>query len=296
MGPSGSPTVRRRRLAAELRRLRGNTTGTVVSRAVGWSPTKISRAESGRESIPPQEVEKLLDYYRVTDPLRAQLLSLAEDATRRGWWEDYSGVLAGDYLEYIGLESEAVSAAVWHSDIVPGLLQTADYARQISVGYQSVIPTPPSVVEQVVQVRALRQERLTSEPALQLNAIIDEAVLMRRIGTRQLMQAQLAHLAAMSELPNIDLRILALDREGDLVAPPFEVLSFGQWEAASNANLGDVVYIETVRNELYIEGEMGTYPFRLFFQALTRAALSPEASRDLLRGMARSAVSEHNRP
>ena len=89
MASSGSPTVRRRWLAAELRRLRGNRTGGEVSRAIGWSPTKISRAESGRESLPPTEVQKLIDYYGVTDPLRGRLLGLAEDAVRRGWWDDY---------------------------------------------------------------------------------------------------------------------------------------------------------------------------------------------------------------
>ena len=93
MARSGSPTVRRRRLAAELRRLRGNRTGGQVSRGIGWSPTKISRAESGHESIPPSEVEKLLDFYGVEDPLRRRLLELAEDATQHGWWEDYADAL-----------------------------------------------------------------------------------------------------------------------------------------------------------------------------------------------------------
>ena len=91
-------------------------------------------------------------------PLREQLLSLAEDATQRSWWDDYADVLAPEYLEFIGLEAEAVSIAAWHSDVVPGLLQTEDYARQISLGYQSVIPTPPSAIEQRVRVRMTRQE------------------------------------------------------------------------------------------------------------------------------------------
>src|SRR6516165_10858544 len=107
MTPSGSPTVRRRRLAAELRRLRGNRTGSQVSRGIGWSTTKISRAESGHESIPPPEIGKLLDFYRVEDPLRGRLLELAEDATQRGWWEDYADALTPEYLEFIGLEAEA---------------------------------------------------------------------------------------------------------------------------------------------------------------------------------------------
>ena len=131
MVPSGSPTVRRRRLAAELRRLRGSRTGGEVSRGIGWSPTKVSRAESGRESIPPPEVEKLLDYYGVTDPLRARLLELAEDATQRGWWDEYADALTPEYMEFIGLEAEAASTLQWQSDVIPGLLQTDGYARQL---------------------------------------------------------------------------------------------------------------------------------------------------------------------
>jgi len=283
MPPSGSPTVRRRRLAAELRRLRGNRTGTGVSRAIGWSPTKISRAESGRESLPPPEVEKLLDYYGVAEPYRGQLLGLAQDAIQRGWWDDYADVLAPEYLEFIGLEAEATSIAAWHSDIVPGLLQTADYAKQISVGYQSVIPTPPSVVEQVVRVRMTRQERLTRRPVLQLSAVIDEAVLLRRIGDRELMREQLRHLARMADLPNVDLRVLPLDRNSPVIALPFEILSFGSWDAGNaRISLGDVVNIESFKSDLYIEGETDTYMFRVLFDALARAALSREATRVLL--------------
>src|SRR5580698_2904528 len=143
MAPSGSPTVRRRRLAAELRRLRGNRTGSDVSRGVGWSTTKISRAESGRESIPPPEVERLLDYYGVSDPLRGRLLELAQDATQRGWWEDYADTLTPQYLEFIGLEAEAASSLQLQSDAVPGLLQTEDYARHLNAAYQTVVPTTP---------------------------------------------------------------------------------------------------------------------------------------------------------
>jgi transcriptional regulator with XRE-family HTH domain len=281
MPSSGSPTVRRRRLAAELRRLRGNRTGTEVSRAVGWSPTKISRAESGRESLPPPEVEKLLDYYGVTEPFRGQLLGLAQDATQRGWWEDFAGALAPEYLEYIGLEAEAVSIADWQPDVVPGLLQTEAYTRQISIGYQSVITTSPSVVDQMVRVRMLRQERLTREPVLHLSSVIDEAVLLRNLGGSEIMREQLEHLIRASELPNVEVRILPLNREVPLMATSFSVLSFGS-PLTEVAHLGDVVNIEGLKGQQYIDGEGDTYMFRLFFEALTRGALSPDQSRRLL--------------
>ena len=287
MPQSGSPTARRRRLAAELRRLRGNRTGTEVSRDLRWSPTKISRAESGREAIPPEEVEKLVDYYGVADPLRAWLLVLAQDATRRGWWEDYASSLAPEYLEYIGLEAEAASIADWQPDVVPGLLQTEAYTRQISVGYQDVITTPPSAIEQVVRIRMIRQERLTIEPVLHLSAVIEESVLLRRMGDNDLMRAQLEHLVNLSELPNVEVRILPLDRGLPLIATSFSILSFESRPGEGGSHLGDVVYIEGLKGQQSLDSDDDTYLFRLFFQALTRAALAPDASSRLLKQVAR---------
>jgi len=224
MALSGSPTVRRRRLAAELRRLRGKRTGGEVSRGIGWSPTKISRAESGNESIPPSEVEKLLEFYGVEDTLRGRLLELAEDATQRGWWEDYTDSLTPEYLEFIGLEAEAVSSQQWQADVMPGLFQTEDYARQLSVAYLTVVPTiAPSVLDRFVRVRMLRQERLTHEPVLQLSVVLDEAVLLRRVGDRGVMRAQLERLMDVADLPNVDLRVMPLDREIALLGASFGV-------------------------------------------------------------------------
>lgn len=280
---SGSPTVRRRRLAAELRRLRGKRTGSQVSRGVGWSATKISRAESGHESLPPTEVEKLLDFYGVRDPFRSRLLELAEDATQRGWWDDYADALNPQFLEFIGLEAEAVSSLQWQADVVPGLLQTEDYAKQLNVAYQTVVPTtPPSVFDRFVQARMLRQERLTREPVLQLSVVMDEAVLMRRVGDQGVMRAQLERLAEVADLPNVDLRIMPLNREIALLAGSFVIMTFGSRSTAEAASLGDVVSTENLNTELYIEGETDTYLYRLFFQAVTKASLSPAESRHLV--------------
>lgn len=283
MAPSGSPTVRRRRLAAELRRLRGNRTGGEVSRAIGWSPTKISRAESGRESLPPVEIEKLIDFYGVTDPLRGRLLELAEDAVQRGWWDDYADAITPEYLEYIGLEAEATSCLQWQSDTIPGLLQTEDYARRLIAAFRAVDPTvTPRAHERSLQVRMLRQARLTQEPALQLSVIMDEAVLLRGIGDRVVMRDQLAYLADVAESPNIELRVLPLSRNAGLHGASFVIMSFGSREAPEAAVLGDVVSTENLNTELYIEGETDTYLYRLFFQALGKAALSPAESRHFL--------------
>ena len=283
MAQSGSPTVRRRRLAAELRRLRGNRTGGQVSRGIGWSPTKISRAESGHESIPPSEVQKLLDFYGVEDPLRGRLLELAEDATQRGWWEDYADALTPESLEFIGLEAEAVSSLQWQADVIPGLFQTEDYARQLITAYQTVVSTtPPSIFDRFVQARMRRQERLTHEPVLQLSVVLDEAVLLRRVGDRGVMRAQLARLADVADMPNVNLRVMPLDREIGLLAGSFVIMSFGSRSVAEAASLGDIVSTENLNTELYIEGETDTHLYRLFFQAVAKASLSSADSRQLI--------------
>jgi Domain of unknown function (DUF5753)/Helix-turn-helix domain len=269
-------------LAAELRRLRGNRTGGEVSRGIGWSPTKISRAESGRESLPPLEVEKLIDFYGVTDPLRGRLLELAEDAVQRGWWDDYADTITDQYLEYIGLEAEATSCLQWQSDTIPGLLQTEDYARRLIAAFGAVDPTvTPRSQERSLRVRMLRQARLTQEPVVQLSTIMDEAVLLRGIGDQEIMRAQLAHLADVSELPNVDLRVLPLSRNAGLHGASFVIMSFGSRETPEAAVLGDVVSTENLNTELYIEGETGAHLYRLFFQALDEAALPPDESRDI---------------
>src|SRR5215475_2317607 len=120
----GSPTVRRRRLAAELREIRESKgkSGEAVAKVLKWSPSKISRYERAKTGLRPQEVERLLDYYQITGQRRELLLALAEDATQKGWWEEFADILSEDYRQFIGLEYEARSINVWHVEFVPGLL------------------------------------------------------------------------------------------------------------------------------------------------------------------------------
>jgi Domain of unknown function (DUF5753)/Helix-turn-helix domain len=259
-------------------------TGGAVARALGWSPAKISRYELGQTSFPLDEVEKLLDFYGLAEPRRSQLLALAEEANQRGWWEEYADVLVPEFMEFIGLEAEADTMAHWQIGVVPGLLQTEEYARRLNAGYQSVIPTPPGILDRLVRVRMIHQELLTRDPPLWLSVVIDEAVLLRKIGDRGLMQAQLQHLAAVADLPNVELRIMPLSSRGtSLVADSFTILSFGQQAADEADKLADVVSTENVTSELYVEGETGTYLYRLVFQGLLNASLSPADSQHWIR-------------
>jgi transcriptional regulator with XRE-family HTH domain len=278
---SASPTVRRRRLAAELRRLRGSHTGTTVAKALGWSPAKVSRYELGQGTFPLEEIEKLLDYYGVIEPRRARLLDLAAEANERAWWYDYADALSPQYMEFIGLEAEAASEWEWQMSAIPGLLQTEEYARAVHNAHQQVVLMPPGIFERRVQARLIRQKLLTTRnPPLELSVVIDQSVLLRKVGSREVMAGQLRHLAEMARLPNVDLRILPLEGETSAMADSFVVFGFSPEHETSK--LGDVVTTEGIENHIYIEGETDTYIFRLFFRAFAAAALSTNGSLELI--------------
>ena len=225
-----SPTVRRRRLAAELRAIREGMgrSGDAVANALQWSPSKISRYERAKTSLPPKEVERLLDYYKVKGERRRMLLALAQDATQKGWWEEqeYSGTISDDYRQFIGLEHEATSMAIWHVDVVPGLLQTEGYARRIISSYSRVEPVAPGAIGRLVRVRMRRQQVLQRD-GLRVEVVLDESVLQRKIGDANIMRTQLMYLAEIADRPSIDLRILPLDADHTVVGESFVVFGFG---------------------------------------------------------------------
>src|SRR5882724_1863818 len=237
---SGSPTVRRRRLASELREIRESKgkSGDAVAAALKWSPSKISRYELARTGLKPREVERLLDYYGVSGPRRELLLALAEDAARKGWWEEFADALSADYQQFIGLEHEATSIGIWHVEAVAGLLQTEAYARHIISSYGRVEPIAPGMIERLVKVRMQRQDVLAREPELQLAVVLDESVLKRRIGSDQVMREQLQRLASDADRPNIIVQILPLEAQHTVFAESFVIFSFGP---DNDAMLQDVV-------------------------------------------------------
>jgi transcriptional regulator with XRE-family HTH domain len=277
----GSPTVRRRRLAAELRGIREGQgkSGDAVAAALNWSPSKVSRYELARTGLKPQEVERLLDYYKVTGPRRILLLSLAEDAARKGWWEEYADSLSADYQQFIGLEHEASLMSVWHVETVTGLLQTEAYARHIIKSYSQVEPIAPGMIERLVKVRMRRQDVLSREPGVQLSIVLDESILKRRIGNDLVMYEQLQRLVYEADRPNTRLQILPLDAQHTVFAESFVIFSFGP---DNDAMLQDVVSSEHLRNAFSVEGERETYLHRIAFQMLADAALDPAESRALM--------------
>jgi transcriptional regulator with XRE-family HTH domain len=275
-----SPTVRRRRLAAELRGIRESKgkSGDAVAAALKWSPSKVSRYERARTGLRPREVERLLDYYGITGPRRALLLGLAEDATQKGWWEEFSDTLTEDYQQFIGLEHEATSIAIWHVDVVAGLLQTEAYARHIISSYSRVEPVAPGMVGRLVRVRMRRQQVLNREE-LQLSVVLDESILKRRIGDDFVMYEQLQRLAMEADRPNLTVQILPLDAQHRVFGESFVIFGFG---ADSDAMMQDVVSTEHLKSGFSVEGERETYLHRIAFQMLTEASLDPPASKALI--------------
>ena len=286
MVDEGSPTVRRRRLAAELRALRETKgrSGESVAHALRWSPSKISRYERAKTGLRPREVERLLDYYGVNGQHRAMLLALAEDASQKGWWEEYADSLPEDYQQFIGLEHEATSAAIWHVDVVAGLLQTEAYARHIIDSYDRIEPVPPSQVSRLVRVR-MRRQQVLDRLGLKLSVVIDESVLLRRIGSDVTMYEQLQRLAREGDRPNLTLQVLPLDGPHTVIGESFVLFGF---EADGDAVLQDVVATEQMRSGFIIEGERETHLHRVAFRGLTEVALSPADSKQMILELAES--------
>jgi transcriptional regulator with XRE-family HTH domain len=275
----GSPTVRRLRLAAELREIRESKgkSGDAVAAALRWSPSKISRYERARTGLQPKEVERLLDYYQITGSRRALLLELAQDASHKGWWEEYGDGLSADYQQFIGLEQEASSIAIWQVDVVTGLLQTEGYARHIISSYTRVEPIPPGMVDRLVKVRMRRQQVL--DRGVAMSVVLDESVLKRRVGDESVMYEQLQRLARDADRPDLTLQILPLDVQHIIFGASFVIFSFGPH---SEAMLHDVVSAEHLRGGFSVEGERDTYLHRIAFQMLVDNSLDPAASKALI--------------
>jgi transcriptional regulator with XRE-family HTH domain len=282
----GSATVRNRRLAAELRRLResGDFTGDDVAERLGWSASKVSRLENARQAPRFADVRRLLDLYGVEGAYREQLLQLARDAVRRGWWEAFSDALPEPYASYIGLEIEAEELWQWETQVVPGLLQTEAYAQAVEQRSHSTEVIPPSRVDARVEARLERQSVLTREAPLRLSVVLDEALLLRRYGGAAVMAEQMRHLQELADLPNLTLQVLPLDGPHPIATGSFTLLQF---PLVGGIKFHDVVYIEHLNGCSYLEEETETYRHRLSFERLRAEALGPAESLERISRIAR---------
>jgi hypothetical protein len=277
-----SPTVRRRRLRAELRRLRterGLTIDTVQELSKGDIKTpNLSRWETGERNVRPTDVRLLLDIYEIDGEEREALLTLARQAKERGWWQSYGTAVPGWFQFYVGLESEASTISEYSGELVPGLLQTADYYR----AFLGTAPGgDPRITGKEVDVRLARQERLASDDPPELWTVLNEAVIRRNVGGSAVMRTQLEHLAELAALPRVTIQVLpfcagvhpAMDGS-------FSILGFPVPSDPA------VVYMENQAGSVYLEEAADIDRFSRIFSHLIAKALSPEDSQRLLRTVA----------
>ena len=279
MPPAHSLSVRARRLATELKTLRENSGLSVEQAAaqLGWSYSKLNRFENGR-AVPPQKaVAHILDLYGVADGKRDSLFRLARDAGERGWWEDL-GVFTGSY---VGLEDAASVIRSWQPLLIPGLLQTEDYARAvIQTGNPHLGSTE---IEKRVKARIARQTLLSRPDAPEFHAIIGKAALLHEVGGTIVMREQLRKLDAIpSKRPNVTVQVLPFSA-GACVGLEGSFTHFEFPEAIDPA----VSCIEDISGEKYIESAEGNRRIRLAFDRISDAALTPEESAALIVDMAK---------
>jgi len=265
-----SPTVRRRRLGAELRRLRERAGLTLeqAARHIDSSHSRLSRIETAQLGIKAPDLRALLDLYQVVPEEREKLVALAREARQRGWWHVYRDTVPEWFEVYVGLESEAAGLGIYESQFVHGLLQTEEYARAM---YRAgVPPLPEEEVEKHIRLRMERQA-LVVEQALRLRVVLDEAVVRRAIGGKKVLIGQLQHLLQVADLPNVSLQVLPFEA-GAVVLSPFTILDFPDPEDHS------VIYIEHQAGASYAERPAEVRYCSLIFDSLRAAAWSPAQS------------------
>ncbi|MBX6765834.1 MAG: helix-turn-helix domain-containing protein [Actinomadura rubrobrunea] len=274
--PARPPTIRERRLAGELRRLRETHALLKLEEAaerLGWSKTKLSRIENALRRVSPAEVRQILTAYGMSGSRVEALVCLARTARQRGWWDAYADSLPADYATYMGLEAEAEWLHSYTMGLVHGLLQTADYTMHVA---KSVLMrfSPPSEVERRVAARMTRQRAwLEREEPTRLWTIIDETALRRVIGGPDVMRDQYRRMIEMAELPNVMLQIMPLEAGGHPgVVGNFTIIGFPERFTP------DVVYVENMTSALYIEDEREVHTYSLAFEQMGAMALSPEES------------------
>src|SRR5215472_14039702 len=281
--PRADATVLRMLLGSQLRRLR-EAAGISPDRAgyeIRASRSKISRMENGRVSFKDRDIVDLLALYGVTgEEAKQATLRLARRANLPGWWAKYGDILPDWFEMYLGLEASASIIRCFELQFVHGLFQTHDYARAVmAIGHKS---SPPEEIERRVTLRMKRQQLLEEPEPPRVWAVMDEAVLRRPVGGRDVMRAQLHRLAEVSALPQVTLQVLPFGLGGHAgESGSFTVLRFDE------PDLPDVVYIEHLTSALYLEGRPDVDHYMEVMNRLSADALTPAGTAKFIEGMIR---------
>lgn len=288
-GTTGS-TVPRRQLGRHLRELRGQARLTVraAARKLEWSEPKIWRIETGQTSMRSLDVKTICEIYGAPAELTEALMGLAKETKARGWWHAYGDVIPEGFDVYVGLEEAAASFSWYESDVVPGLLQTEGYAREIT---RTHIPgISDENLDGRVRLRIERQTlvtRVTDPPNLRV--ALNESVLRHPIGGREVMSGQLAHLVYVSQLANVTIRIVpfAVGAHPGLVTGPFEILRFPLNGGGAETE-PPTVYADGYTGGLYLDKPKEVEQYESAFQGIWESALDEQASQRLLSEVAGS--------
>jgi transcriptional regulator with XRE-family HTH domain len=263
------PVVRRRRLAAALRRLREATglTCDEVAARLDCSASKISRIETGRVSVSPRDVRDLLGIYAVPDSQRDSLIQLARESRQKGWWQGYGDSVEPHLATYLGMESEASDIRQYSVARIPILLQTEDYARAVVTGGRTGTGRYPGPVDRAVEMMMERQRIAAASPP-KLWLVMDEAALRRQVGGREVMRRQIEHLIELSSTPTTFLQVIPFG-SGSYVALdlPFVILSFDHQDDP------DVAAIGYATGVLWIEDTAEVSQYNVLFRHLQAAAM-----------------------
>ena len=272
------PTVRRRRLGAELRRLREAHSLKLeeVAEQLGLAPSTLSRIETGKAPTKSAYLTAMLGMYGVDDPgARKVLVDMAREGHRKGWWSIYDDVLPSGFDIYVGLEAEASGLRSYETVVVHGLVQTTDYALAV---LRELRPRDSEEqITRVVDLRMQRQRLLDQDPPLDLWLILDEGAIRRNIGGAEVMRPQLEHLIQASRWSNVTLQVLAFASGAHAgLTGPFSILEFPERSDE------DVAYTESVGGMIYLEKEREVRQCAEAFDRMRAAALSPAASVELI--------------
>ncbi len=278
--PGSGPTVLRILLGSQLRMLREvrGITREEAGYAIRASGSKISRMELGRVSFKERDVTDLLKLYGVDEAEAATLVELAIQANSPGWWHKYGDVLPDWFQVYVGLEEAASLIRLYEVQFVPGLLQTADYARAVvRLGQPGAAPEE---IERRVSLRLGRQELLIKPGGPRLWAIVDEAALRRPIGGKEVMRAQLVQLIEATDQSQVTLQVMPFRTGGHAAeAGAFTIMRFPE------PDLPDVVYLEQLTSALYLDKRDDVEKYTEVMERLSVESESPERSVDILSGM-----------
>ncbi|HEY9389152.1 MAG TPA: helix-turn-helix transcriptional regulator [Mycobacteriales bacterium] len=282
MSRGPNPNFRTRRLGRRLREVRRSVglTAQQVASEVACSPSRISRIESGEIRVRPGDVHELLDVYQPDEGVRQALIAMARDVRHEEWWDRYNDVLSRRHLTFVALEAEAASMRNFELSVIPGLLQTEDYARAV---VRVVREDATEEIDRRVMVRMARQKVLTKERPLDLHVVLDEAALHRRMGGDAVMRDQLSHLVELAQLPNVTVEVLPFASGAHpSIAGSFAILTFP--DAADR----QVAYTETRMGDQVVERDDEVRHLVVTFEQLRARTMSHEDSVSFITQMVHS--------